>query len=54
MSWDPRESIIEKRLAGVKKLAVVSAKGGVGKSTISAILALIFAERTRVDEFSKN
>jgi len=48
MSWDPRESIIEKRLAGVKKLAVVSAKGGVGKSTISAILALILAEKTRV------
>lgn len=45
---DPRESIIDRRLDGIKKLAVVSAKGGVGKSTVSAMLALLLAERTRV------
>jgi ATP-binding protein involved in chromosome partitioning len=45
---DPRESIIEKRLEGIKKLAIVSAKGGVGKSTVSAMLALLLSERARV------
>ena len=42
---DPRESIISKRFAGIKKLAVVSSKGGVGKSTLSAILALNFSKK---------
>jgi Mrp family chromosome partitioning ATPase len=37
---------IQKRLAGIKrKLLVMSGKGGVGKSTVAAYLALLLAER---------
>ena len=43
---DPRLSVIEDRLSKVKRIiAVVSGKGGVGKSLISATSALILAKR---------
>ncbi|MEM1551290.1 MAG: P-loop NTPase [Candidatus Bathyarchaeia archaeon] len=41
---DPRESIINKRLEGVKRIvAVSSGKGGVGKSLVASTLALTVA-----------
>jgi Mrp family chromosome partitioning ATPase len=43
---DPGLAVIAKRLSGVKhKLLVLSGKGGVGKSTVSAQLALTLAEQ---------
>ena len=45
---DPRESVMRKRFEGMKKIVVVSSKGGVGKSTLSALLALIMSKRVRV------
>lgn len=43
---DPRLSVIEERLSQVRKIiAVISGKGGVGKSLISATSALILAKR---------
>jgi len=43
---DPRLSIVNKRLAKVKKIiAVSSGKGGVGKSLIASTLALILSKR---------
>lgn len=43
---DPRKSIIDERMSGVKKIVVVSSgKGGVGKSVIASTLALILASK---------
>ena len=42
---DPRISIIDKRLSGIKKIVAVSGgKGGVGKSSVSTMLALNLAD----------
>ncbi|MBN1869779.1 MAG: P-loop NTPase [Candidatus Omnitrophica bacterium] len=42
---DPRINVINKRLAGVKKIIAVSGgKGGIGKSTFSAVLALTLSK----------
>jgi ATP-binding protein involved in chromosome partitioning len=41
---DPRLSIIPRRLAGVKRVvAVTGGKGGIGKSVVSSVLALVMA-----------
>lgn len=43
---DPRTSIIGDRLAGIKRVIAVSGgKGGTGKSSVSAMLALVLSER---------
>lgn len=43
---DPRPEIIRQRLAGIKNIiAVAGGKGGVGKSTVATVLALILRER---------
>ncbi|MFN8626163.1 MAG: P-loop NTPase [Candidatus Binatia bacterium] len=43
---DPRRAGIERRLAGVRRiLAVTGGKGGIGKSSVAAILALVLAEK---------
>lgn len=43
---DPRSSVIKKRLAGVKRIiAVTGWKGGIGKSSIASVLALLLARR---------
>jgi ATP-binding protein involved in chromosome partitioning len=43
---DPRSSVIEKRLAGVKRIiAVTGWKGGIGKSSIASVLALLLARK---------
>lgn len=43
---DPRPEIIQQRLAGIKNIiAVAGGKGGVGKSTVATMLALILRER---------
>ncbi|MBN1694695.1 P-loop NTPase [candidate division WOR-3 bacterium] len=40
---DPRLNVIDERLSGVEKIIAVSGgKGGVGKSSVSSMLALIF------------
>jgi ATP-binding protein involved in chromosome partitioning len=45
---DPRSSVIEKRLAGVKRvIAVTGWKGGIGKSSIASVLALLLARKGR-------
>jgi ATP-binding protein involved in chromosome partitioning len=45
---DPRSSVIEKRLSGVKRvIAVTGWKGGIGKSSIASVLALLLARRGR-------
>ncbi|MBI5706411.1 MAG: P-loop NTPase [Armatimonadetes bacterium] len=45
MNIDPRLSAIENRLKGVERVvAVASGKGGVGKSSVSACLALLMAK----------
>ena len=42
---DPRVNIIDKRLEKVKKVIAISGgKGGIGKSTVAAILALVLSE----------
>lgn len=42
---DPREAVIGKRLAGVRRLlAVTGGKGGTGKTTVAALLALGLAD----------
>jgi ATP-binding protein involved in chromosome partitioning len=44
MAMDPRVSVIEKRLAGIKRIiAVTGGKGGIGKSFTSSLLALTLA-----------
>ena len=43
---DPREAAAERRLSEVRRiLAVASSKGGVGKSLLSAVLALLLSRR---------
>jgi ATP-binding protein involved in chromosome partitioning len=43
---DPRLAIIEQRLEGVGRIiAVAAGKGGVGKSSVAAVLALALADR---------
>lgn len=43
---DPRPAVIGKRLAGVRRIVAVTGwKGGIGKSMISSVLALIFARK---------
>lgn len=43
---DPRPNVIGKRLAGVKRIVAVSGgKGGIGKSSVAAVLALCMAEK---------
>ncbi|MBI5684877.1 MAG: P-loop NTPase [Verrucomicrobia bacterium] len=43
---DPRSSVIEKRLAGVKRIVAVTGwKGGIGKSSIASVLALLLAHK---------
>ncbi len=45
---DPRSSVIAKRLAGVKRvLAVTGWKGGIGKSSVASVLALVLARQGR-------
>lgn len=45
---DPRLAVVERRLSGVGTIvAVAAAKGGVGKSTVAATLALAFAREGR-------
>lgn len=42
---DPRINVVEKRLKNVKRvIAVAGGKGGIGKSTIASLLALVLAE----------
>jgi ATP-binding protein involved in chromosome partitioning len=44
MVTDPRLSVIDRRLAGIKRIiAVTGGKGGIGKSLASALLALTLA-----------
>ncbi|KYH40740.1 MAG: AAA domain protein [Candidatus Bathyarchaeota archaeon B63] len=46
MKIDPRISLIEERLKGIRRvIAVSSGKGGVGKSLVSSALALTLARR---------
>lgn len=46
MSMDPRLTLISKRLKDVRRvLAVVSGKGGVGKTLAASTMALVLAER---------
>jgi ATP-binding protein involved in chromosome partitioning len=43
---DPRLNVIDERLSGVKRVIAVSGgKGGVGKSSVSSMLALVLADR---------
>lgn len=45
MMIDPRVSVIRKRLSNIKRvIPVVSGKGGVGKTLVSAVSSLILAE----------
>ena len=46
MGLDPRLTVIEERFSRVRRvIAVASSKGGVGKTLISATLALAAAEK---------
>ena len=43
---DPRLAAVDRRLEGVKRiLAVTGGKGGIGKSLVSSVLALVLAEK---------
>ena len=43
---DPRLNVIDERLSGAKRIIAVSGgKGGVGKSSVSSMLALVLADR---------
>ena len=43
---DPRDNAVKKRLSGVKRvIAVAAGKGGVGKTSVSSLLALALAEK---------
>ena len=45
---DPRLNVIDERLSGVKRIIAVSGgKGGVGKSSVSSMLALVLADRKK-------
>ncbi|MDI6860441.1 MAG: P-loop NTPase [Caldisericia bacterium] len=46
MSLDPRVTYLEKKLDRIKRVwAVVSGKGGVGKSTIASVISLLLKEK---------
>ncbi|MDR0734539.1 MAG: P-loop NTPase [Elusimicrobiota bacterium] len=46
LNLDPKISAVQGRLAGVKRIIAVSGfKGGVGKSSVACVLALLLAER---------
>ena len=46
MNMDPKAAVIKNRLAGVKRIIAVSGfKGGVGKSSVACVLALLLAEQ---------
>ena len=46
---DPRESVIDLRLEGVRRiLAVTGGKGGIGKSFVAASTALALADAGRI------
>jgi len=46
MNLDPKAAVIKTRLAGVKRVIAVSGfKGGVGKSSVACVLALLLAEQ---------
>lgn len=46
MNIDPRTSVIKERLSGIKKIVAVTGwKGGIGKSVIASVCALILAAR---------
>lgn len=45
---DPREEIIRKRLGKIKKIIVLSPKGGVGKTVISCALAVSLSKIVKV------
>lgn len=43
---DPRPAVIDRRLDGVRRIvAVTGGKGGIGKSSIASVLALVLARR---------
>jgi ATP-binding protein involved in chromosome partitioning len=45
---DPRLTVVDKRLAGVKRLiAVTGGKGGIGKSVVASTLALLLARQDK-------
>ncbi len=42
---DPRLNVIDERLSGIKKIIAISGgKGGVGKSSVASMLALVFSD----------
>lgn len=46
MTLDPRPAVVDERLAGVRRIfPVTGGKGGVGKSVVSSLLAVVLAER---------
>lgn len=48
MTIDPRLAVVDERLAGVRRiLPVTGGKGGIGKSVVASLLAVVLAERGR-------
>jgi ATP-binding protein involved in chromosome partitioning len=48
MTIDPRPAVVDRRLEGVRRIyPVTGGKGGVGKSTVASLLALVLAESGR-------